>query len=216
MTSHKSQNAVLDKKWELPTINGEVDTSAGDHDLWGPIERICVRFAKEVATDSNDIAGDGATTLTLLAQAMLRKRDDELSSDDIIGDGSTSLTSLVQTIAGEADRVVATREDPVAIKRGIEMGIITAVEEIRKLSAPDEARRQIAQIVAVLASEKGIKWTDSNVQGGIIPSCKAALLNSIPALDNIENDSGEANGVDIVRQALLEPLKCSLRSLGEN
>ncbi|MDY6893594.1 MAG: hypothetical protein SVO26_07795 [Chloroflexota bacterium] len=241
MTKLKDHNGVIDKKWELLAASDHVVASHRDGSLWESIERMCAHFLNEAEEKNSAIEGDGTTTLALLAQDVLRKRYKELNHAEMVGDGSTSLIMLAQRMAEEKDKEqschdaavtastvvmtqyqvlpvkestgVASGIDPSAIKRGIENGIIAAVQEIKNLSTPDEATRQIEQLATVLVSEENNSWTISTAQEGMSPACKATLLNSISALDCIEADGDDAIGIEIVRQTLLKPLKRNLRKL---
>jgi chaperonin GroEL len=124
----KGRNVVLDKKWGPPTITNDGVTIAKEIDLEEPYENIGAQLIKEVATKTNDIAGDGTTTAVVLAQAMLH----------------------------EGMKNVAAGANPMALKRGIEKATIVAVKEIGKLSTPVSGKEQIAQVAAISAADKEI------------------------------------------------------------
>ncbi len=124
----KGRNVVLDKKWGPPTITNDGVTIAKEIELDEPYENIGAQLIKEVATKTNDIAGDGTTTAVVLAQAMLH----------------------------EGMKNVAAGANPMALKRGIEMAVNAAVEEIKKLSTPVAGKEQIAQVAAISAADKEI------------------------------------------------------------
>jgi len=124
----KGRNVVLDKKWGPPTITNDGVTIAKEIDLEEPFENIGAQLIKEVATKTNDIAGDGTTTAVVLAQAMLH----------------------------EGMKNVAAGANPMALKRGIEKAVAVAVEEIKKLSTPVAGKEQISQIAAISAADKEI------------------------------------------------------------
>ena len=124
----KGRNVVLDKKWGPPTITNDGVTIAKEIDLEDPFENIGAQLIKEVATKTNDIAGDGTTTAVVLAQAMLH----------------------------EGMKNVAAGANPMAIKRGIEQGLAVALEEIQKLSTPVAGKDQIAQVAAISAADAEI------------------------------------------------------------
>ncbi|MDY6893406.1 MAG: chaperonin GroEL [Chloroflexota bacterium] len=124
----KGRNVVLDKKWGPPTITNDGVTIAKEIDLEEPFENIGAQLIKEVATKTNDVAGDGTTTAVVLAQAMLH----------------------------EGMKNVAAGANPMAVKRGIEQGVAVAVDEIKKLSTPVSGKDQIAQVAAISAADNEI------------------------------------------------------------
>jgi chaperonin GroEL len=124
----KGRNVVLDKKWGPPTITNDGVTIAKEIDLEEPFENIGAQLIKEVATKTNDIAGDGTTTAVVLAQAMLH----------------------------EGMKNVAAGANPMALKRGIEKAVSIAVKEIGKLSTPVTGKEQISQVAAISAADKEI------------------------------------------------------------
>ena len=102
----KGRNVVLDKKWGAPTITNDGVSIAKEIDLEDPYERIGAELVKEVAKKTDDVAGDGTTTATVLAWTMVR----------------------------EGLRNVAAGANPMSLKRGIEAGVAAAVASIRELS----------------------------------------------------------------------------------
>jgi chaperonin GroEL len=124
----KGRNVVLDKKWGPPTITNDGVTIAKEIELEEPFENIGAQLIKEVATKTNDIAGDGTTTAVVLAQAMLH----------------------------EGMKNVAAGANPMALKRGIEKALNVAVEEIKKLSSPVAGKEQISQVASISAADKEI------------------------------------------------------------
>jgi len=124
----KGRNVVLDKKWGPPTITNDGVTIAKEIELEDPYENIGAQLIKEVATKTNDIAGDGTTTAVVLAQSMLH----------------------------EGMKNVAAGANPMALKRGIEQGVSIAIAEIKKLSTPVAGKDQIAQVAAISAADKEI------------------------------------------------------------
>src|SRR5437773_12418316 len=114
----KGRNVVIDKKWGAPTITNDGVTVAREVELEDPLENLGAQLAKEVATKTNDVAGDGTTTATVLARAMVH----------------------------EGMRNVAAGANPMALKRGIEKGVSAAVESIAKLSRDVEGRDEIANV----------------------------------------------------------------------
>jgi chaperonin GroEL len=120
----KGRNVVLDKKFGAPTITNDGVTIAKEIELEDPFENMGAQLVKEVATKTNDVAGDGTTSATLLAQ-------------NIIKAGMKNVT------AGA---------NPMAIKRGIEKAVKTCVDEIKKISKKIETAEEIANIAAISAN----------------------------------------------------------------
>jgi len=131
----KGRNVVLDKKWGPPTITNDGVTIAKEIELEEPFENIGAQLIKEVATKTNDIAGDGTTTAVVLAQSMLH----------------------------EGMKNVTAGANPMALKRGIEKALNTAVEEIKKLSSPVAGKEQISQVASISAADKEIGDLIANV-----------------------------------------------------
>jgi chaperonin GroEL len=117
----KGRNVVLEKKWGAPTITNDGVSIAKDIELEDPIERIGAELVKEVAKKTDDVAGDGTTTATVLAQAMVR----------------------------EGLRNVAAGANPIALKRGIEQGVDAVVESIKSSAREVGGRDQIAQVATI-------------------------------------------------------------------
>ena len=124
----RGRYALLDKKFGAPTITNDGVTIARDIELEDPYENMGAQLLEEVATKTNDVAGDGTTTSIVLAQA-------------IITEGLKNVT------AGS---------NPMGLKRGIEKGVDAVVEEIKRLSKPVEARDDIAHIAAISARDPEI------------------------------------------------------------
>jgi chaperonin GroEL len=120
----KGRNVVLEKKWGAPTITNDGVSIAKEIELEEPYEKIGAELVKEVAKKTDDVAGDGTTTATVLAQAMVR----------------------------EGLRVVAAGANPIAVKRGIDKAVAQAVEAIRERSRDVEGRDQIAQVASISAN----------------------------------------------------------------
>ena len=124
----KGRNVVLDKKFGSPTITNDGVTIARDIELPDPFENMGAQLVKEVATKTNDVAGDGTTTATVLAQAMIQ----------------------------EGMRNVAAGANPMILKKGIETAVKTLVEEIKKRSIKVSGKSEIAQVASVSAADEGI------------------------------------------------------------
>ena len=120
----KGRNVVLEKKWGAPTITNDGVSIAKEIDLEDPYEKIGAELVKEVAKKTDDVAGDGTTTATVLAQAMVR----------------------------EGLRNVAAGANPIALKRGIEKAVNSVVESIKSSSRDVEGREQIAQVASISAN----------------------------------------------------------------
>ena len=123
----KGRNVVLDKKFGAPTITNDGVTIARDIELEDPFENMGAQLVKEVATKTNDVAGDGTTTATLLAQAMVR----------------------------EGMRNVAAGANPMVLKKGIEMAVNTLVDEIKK-KAKTVKGDDVAQVATISSSDETI------------------------------------------------------------
>ncbi len=120
----KGRNVVLEKKFGSPTITNDGVTIAKDVELEDPFENIGAQLAKEIASKTNDIAGDGTTTATVLGQAIVH----------------------------EGLKNVAAGANPMAIKRGIERAAQTVVEAIKGNAIPMTTRQQMAQVAAISAN----------------------------------------------------------------
>jgi len=120
----KGRNVVLDKKFGAPTITNDGVTIAKEIDIEDPYENMGVQLVKEVATKTHDVAGDGTTSGTVLAQAMIRE-------------GLKNVTSGAS---------------PMYIKRGIELAVATAVEELKKNSTPIKGKEEIASVATISAN----------------------------------------------------------------
>jgi chaperonin GroEL len=120
----KGRNVVLDKKWGAPTITNDGVTIAKEIDLEDPWENMGAQLVKEVATKTNEAAGDGTTTATVLAQALVK--------------------SGLQNVAAGAN--------PMALKRGIEKAVKAAVDSIRSQSRDVEGRDEIAHVASISAN----------------------------------------------------------------
>jgi chaperonin GroEL len=124
----KGHNVVLDKKWGAPTITNDGVTIAKEVELDDPWENMGAQLAKEVATKTNDVAGDGTTTATVLARAMVRL----------------------------GMKNVAAGANPMVLKRGIEKAVASAVDSIKDQAKEIESRDEIANIAAISAADPAI------------------------------------------------------------
>src|SRR5580765_2638570 len=119
----RGRNVVLDKKYGSPLITKDGVTVAKEIDMKDPLENMGAQMVKEVASKTSDVAGDGTTTATVLAQAIFR----------------------------EGVKTVAAGANPMAVKRGIEKAVAAVTEEIKKLAKPVKGE-MIAQVAAVSAN----------------------------------------------------------------
>jgi chaperonin GroEL len=124
----KGRNVVLDKKFGSPTITNDGVTIAKEIELPNSFENMGAQLVKEVASKTNDIAGDGTTTATVLAQAIIR----------------------------EGLRNVTAGSNPLAIKRGIEHAVEMTVSEMEKMVEKVDTKEKIAQVAAISANDKEI------------------------------------------------------------
>src|SRR5580658_7556242 len=124
----RGRNVVLDKKFGAPTITNDGVTIAREIELDDPFENMGAQLVREVATKTNDVAGDGTTTATVLAQALVR----------------------------EGLRNVAAGANPMSLKRGIERAVTAAVESIASQAKEIESRQEIAQVAAISAADASI------------------------------------------------------------
>ena len=124
----KGRNVVLDKKYGAPLITNDGVTIAKEIELEDPFENMGAQLIKEVATKTNDVAGDGTTTATLLAQAIVR----------------------------EGLKNLAAGANPMVLRRGIEAAVETAVEALKEISSPITGKQAIAQAASISAGDETI------------------------------------------------------------
>jgi chaperonin GroEL len=124
----RGRNVVIEKKFGSPIITKDGVTVAKEIELADPLEDVGAKLVKEVASKTNDVAGDGTTTATVLAQAMVR----------------------------EGLRVVAAGANPLAVKKGIDQAVSAAVAHIRELSTPIEDKEGIASVGAIAGNDREI------------------------------------------------------------
>jgi chaperonin GroEL len=124
----RGRNVVLEKKWGAPTITNDGVSIAKEIELEDPYEKIGAELVKEVAKKTDDVAGDGTTTATVLAQAMVR----------------------------EGLRNVAAGANPMALKRGIEAAVERVAAELLTMATPVESREQIASTASISAADPAI------------------------------------------------------------
>ena len=120
----KGRNVVIDKKFGAPTVTKDGVTVAKEIELANPLENMGAQMVKEVATKTSDLAGDGTTTATVLAQAIFRE-------------------GLKNVTAGA---------NPMALKRGIDKAVTVVIEELKKISVPTAGKKEIAQVGSISAN----------------------------------------------------------------
>jgi chaperonin GroEL len=165
----KGRNVVLDKKFGSPTVTKDGVTVAKEIELEDAVENMGAQMVKEVASKTSDIAGDGTTTATVLAQAIFRE-------------GLKSVTAGV---------------NPMSIKRGIDQAVETVVEELKKLSTPTKGKKEIAQVGTISAnndSEIGELIADAMEKvgkDGVITVEEAKSLETyLETVDGMQFDRG--------------------------
>src|SRR5205823_10621577 len=124
----KGRNVVLEKKWGAPTITNDGVSIAKEIELEDPYERLGAELVKEVAKKTDDVAGDGTTTATVLAWAMVH----------------------------EGLRNVAAGANPMSLKKGIEAAVEAAVASLKDISKETETKEQIAQVASISAADPEI------------------------------------------------------------
>ncbi|MDA8196539.1 MAG: chaperonin GroEL [Actinomycetota bacterium] len=124
----KGRNVVLAKKFGAPTITNDGVSIAREIELEDPYENMGAQLVKEVATKTNDVAGDGTTTATVLAQALIR----------------------------EGLKNVAAGANPMTLKKGIEKAVAVAIDSIAKQAKPVEGRSDFAQVASISAADQSI------------------------------------------------------------
>src|SRR5512146_1606563 len=160
----KGRNVVIDKKFGTPTVTKDGVTVAKEIELEDEIENMGAQMVKEVATKTSDLAGDGTTTATVLAQALYRE-------------GLKSVT------AGA---------NPMSLKRGINKAVEAVVEELKRISVPTKGRKEIAQVGSISASgDKIADAMDKVGKDGVITVEEAkGLETTLETVDGMQFDRG--------------------------
>jgi chaperonin GroEL len=165
----KGRNVVIDKKFGNPTVTKDGVTVAKEIELEDEIENMGAQMVKEVATKTSDLAGDGTTTATVLAQAIFRE-------------GLKSVTAGV---------------NPMSLKRGIDRAVEAVVEELKRISVPTKGRKEIAQVGAISANgdkEIGDKIADAmdkvGKDGVITVEEAKGLETTLETVDGMQFDRG--------------------------
>ena len=165
----RGRNVVIDKKFGNPTVTKDGVTVAKEIELEDEIENMGAQMVKEVATKTSDLAGDGTTTATVLAQAIFRE-------------GLKSVTAGV---------------NPMALKRGIDKAVEVVVEELKRISVPTKGRKEIAQVGSISANgdkEIGDKIADAmdkvGKDGVITVEEAKGLETTLETVDGMQFDRG--------------------------
>jgi chaperonin GroEL len=165
----KGRNAVLEKSFGAPTVTKDGVSVAKEIELKDKFENMGAQMVKEVASNTSDEAGDGTTTATVLAQAIIR----------------------------EGLKAVASGRNPMDVKRGIDKGVATAIEELRKLSKPCKDSKAIAQVGTISAnSDESIGKTIAEAmekvgkEGVITVEEGSGLENELEVVEGMQFDRG--------------------------
>ena len=167
----KGRNVVLDKKYGAPLITNDGVTIAKEIELEDPFENMGAQLVKEVSTKTNDVAGDGTTTATLLAQAIIR----------------------------EGLRNLAAGANPMVLKRGIEAATEAAVDGLRSLSQPISGKQSIAQVAAISAADETVGQLISDAMetvgaNGVITVEESKTMSTgMTTVEGMEFDRGYAS-----------------------
>ncbi|MDO8682769.1 MAG: chaperonin GroEL [Armatimonadota bacterium] len=156
----KGRNVVLHKKWGSPTITKDGVTVAKEIELEDPYENMGAQLVREVASKTNDVAGDGTTTATVLAEA----------------------------IVTEGLKYITAGGNPIAVKRGIEMAVDKAVEEIKKLSIPVADKEDVAHVASIAGNDAEI--------GGVIADAMDKVGKD--GVITVEESKGTTTTLEIV------------------
>ena len=176
----KGRNAVLEKSFGAPTVTKDGVSVAKEIELKDKFENMGAQMVKEVASNTSDEAGDGTTTATVLAQAIIR----------------------------EGLKAVASGRNPMDVKRGIDKAVIVAVEELKKLSKPCKDSKAIAQVGTISAnSDESIGKTIADAmekvgkEGVITVEEGTSLQNELDVVEGMQFDRGYLSPYFINNQA---------------
>src|ERR1700694_5483739 len=165
----KGRNAVIEKKFGSPIITKDGVTVAKEIELQDPLENMGAQMVKEVASKTSDVAGDGTTTATLLAQSIVH----------------------------EGMKYVAAGMNPMDLKRGIDKAVIAIVEELKKISKPTTTSKEIAQVGAISANaDEDIGKIISDAmdkvgkEGVITVEDGSGLANELEVVEGMQFDRG--------------------------
>ena len=148
----KGRNVVLDKKYGSPLITNDGVTIAKEIELEDPFENMGAQLVKEVSTKTNDVAGDGTTTATVLAQAMIN--------------------------AGMKN--LAAGANPMVLKKGIEAATEAAVEVLRAMSQPITGKQAIAQVASISAADETVGQLISDAMETVVPTASSPWRRARP------------------------------------
>ena len=157
----KGRNVVLDKSFGAPLITNDGVTIAKDIELEDKFENMGARLVKEVSEKTNDVAGDGTTTATVLAQSMIK----------------------------EGVKNVAAGADPMAMKRGIDKAVNSAVEELKKISVPVNGKEDIARVASISAN-------NDEVGELIAEAMEKVSKDGVITIEESKTSNTELNGVE--------------------
>ena len=176
----KGRNAVLEKSFGAPTVTKDGVSVAKEIELKDKFENMGAQMEKEVASNTSDEAGDGTTTATVLAQAIIR----------------------------EGLKAVASGRNPMDVKRGIDKAVIAAIEELKKLSKPCKDSKAIAQVGTISAnSDESIGKTIADAmekvgkEGVITVEEGSGLDNELDVVEGMQFDRGYLSPYFINNQA---------------
>ena len=178
----KGRNVVLDKKFGSPLITNDGVTSAKDVELEAPFENMGAQLVKEVATKTNDVAGDGTTTATLMAQAIIR----------------------------EGLKNVAAGANPMVLKKGIAMATEAAVEGLKEMSKPIEDSNAIAQVASISAGDPEIGKLISEAmekvgnEGVITVEESKTMKTDLVVVEGMQFDRGYASAYMVTNTEKME------------
>jgi chaperonin GroEL len=178
----KGRNVVIDKKFGAPTITNDGVTIAREVDLEDPYENLGAQLAKEVATKTNDVAGDGTTTATVLAQAMVHE-------------------GLRNVVAGA---------NPMALKRGVDAAVAAVCDELTKAAAEVQTREEIAHVATISAQDRTIgeligEAMDKVGKDGVITVEESnTLATELEFTEGLQFDKGYVSGYFVTDQEAME------------
>ena len=178
----KGRNVVLDKKFGSPLITNDGVTIAKDVELEDPFENMGAQLVKEVATKTNDVAGDGTTTATLMAQAIIR----------------------------EGLKNVAAGANPMVLKKGIAMATEAAVEGLKEMSKPIEDSNAIAQVASISAGDPEIGKLISEAmekvgnEGVITVEESKTMKTDLVVVEGMQFDRGYASAYMVTNTEKME------------
>ncbi|HWV89776.1 MAG TPA: chaperonin GroEL, partial [Burkholderiales bacterium] len=165
----RGRNVVLDRSWGSPTVTKDGVSVAKEIELKDKFENMGAQMVKEVASKTSDVAGDGTTTATVLAQAIVR----------------------------EGMKYVASGMNPMDLKRGIDQAVVTVVEELKKISKPCASSKEVAQIGSISANldtEVGKIIADAmekvGKEGVITVEDGKSLHNELELVEGMQFDRG--------------------------